>query len=391
MRMLVITDRRLPTDHSFIKGVLATELPKLGVDVTFLGFSTQYQGSVEIDGVKYQLFKPWPGGLFVEALQMLLVFPTFMWRVKRFDIVFTRNDPIALILGWLYRLLRNPQARHLHQISFLKAEEILQQDRSSSIGRKIAAYGDLAIRKLFLGSVDRVFAVSKAMKKYLCLKYPKLAGRIDFLPLGILPQDFTSPMEYSTRPIDVVYIGTLARNRRLEVIVDAVQIYNQLYGPLTLKIWGSSHDPRDDDALKAYVQKNGLEKHIKILGKISRKQLIEKLQKTKIGLSTIPPEGLFLYSSPTKLMEYMAAGCCVIATRGIPEQETIIKESGGGILVDYRPEAIAAAIHRLLSNPKEAAKMAMRGHAYILKHRNYALMAQKVMTVAKGIQNELSN
>jgi len=377
MKMLVITDRRLPTDHSFIKGVLATELLKLGVDVTFLGFSIQYRGLVEIDGVKYKLFKPWPGGLFVEALQMLLVFPIFMWRAKQFDVIFTRNDPIALILGWLYRLLRNPRARHLHQISFLKAEEILQ-DRNSSIGRKIVAYGDLAIRKLLLSSVDRVFAISKAMKEYLCVKYPTLADKIDFLPLGILPEDFTSPMEYSKRPINVVYIGTLARNRRLKVIIDAVQIYNQLYGTLTLKIWGSSHDPRDGDDLKVYVRKKGLEKQVEILGKIPRKQLIEKLQKTKVGLSTIPPEGVFLYSSPTKLMEYMAAGCCVIATHGIPEQETIIRESGGGILVDYRPEAIATAIYRLLSNQDEAARMGMRGRAYMLKHRNYALIAQKV-------------
>ncbi|MCD6255800.1 MAG: glycosyltransferase [Deltaproteobacteria bacterium] len=390
MRMLVITDRRLPTDHSFIKGVLATELPKLGVDVTFLGFSTQYRGLVEIDRVKYQLFKPWPGGLFVEALQMLLVFPIFMWRAKQFDVIFTRNDPIALILGWLYRLLRNPRARHLHQISFLKAEEILQ-NRSFSIGHKIAAYGDLVIRRLLLGTVDRVFVVSKNMKRYFCFKYPKLANRIDILPLGVLPQDFTSPMEFSARPIDVVYIGTLARSRRLKVIVDAVQIYNQLYGPLTLKIWGASHDPRDDDDLKAYVRKKGLEKQVEILGKIPRGQLIEKLQKTKIGLSTIPPEGLFLYSSPTKLMEYMAAGCCVIATRGIPEQETIIRESGGGILVDFRPKDIAAAIHELLSNPEKAARMGIQGRAYILEYRNYALMAQKVKEAAEGRQNELSN
>jgi len=380
MRMLVITDRRLPTDHSFIKGVLTTELPKLGVDVTFLGFSTQYRGLVEIDRVKYQLFKPWPGGLFVEALQMLLVFPIFMWRTKRFDVIFTRNDPIALIIGKIYRLLRYRNAKHLHQISFLKAEQILR-DPDRSFGYKIAAYGDLMVRRLFLTKVDKIFVVSKPMADYLQTKYPKIINKIEILPLGISVEEFSSPLPYNARPIDVVYIGTLAKVRRLEVVIDAIRIYNQRYGPLSLKIYGASYDPRDERNLKDYIQKQGLEKKVQIFGRIPREQVLKILQKTKIGLSTIPPEGLLIQCSPTKLMEYMAAGCCVIATRGIPDQEAIIKESNGGILVDYKAEEIATAIYELLRNPEKASNMAMQGRAYILEKRSYAKLAQNIKRI----------
>lgn len=381
MRMLVIVDKYLPTDHSFVEGVLATSLPKLGVSVTFLGFSTSYSGRMRIGSADYRLVKPWPGGLFIEALQMLVTFPFFMWRAERYDAVFTRNDPIALILGRLYRVLRNRRARHLHQVSNLHAEAILQSD-NFSIWYKIASLGDLLIRKLFLQKVTHIFAVSERMKNDLRARYPSVAERVDWLPLGVLKEDFAYPMDYRSRPNDVAYIGTLAASRRLDVVVDAVEVYNQRYGPLRLKIWGSSHNPKDDRKLIAYVRRKGLKECVQFFGRVPRKQMVRELMTTKIGLCTIPPEGLFQQSSPAKLMEFLAAGCCVIATRGIPDQDSIIKASGGGLLVDFKADAIAAGIHQLLSQPDQAAQMSAKGRAYILKHRDYVAMARKIQDAA---------
>ncbi len=383
MRMLVIVDKRLPSDHSFIQGVLAKSLPRLGVDVTFFGLSQHLKGHTQIEGVDYWLFKPWQGGLFIEALQMILMFPQFVWRVDRFDAVFTRNDPVALILGWLYKRLRNPNARHLHQISNLHAEAILQS-QNASLWYKIAAVGDLAIRRLFLAKAARIFAVSERMKQDLIAKYPKATYCMDFLPLGILKEDFENPLEYESRPTDVVYIGTLAASRRLNIVIDAVEIYNRHYGHLMLKIWGASHNPEDDLKLKEYVRRKGLEDLVQFFGRVPREEMLRDLMAAKIGICTIPPEGFLQQSSPTKLMEYLAAGCCVIATRGIPDQDTIIEASGGGIFVNYQADTIAEGIHQLLSQPEEAACMSARGRTYIFSHRDYGAMARKVKSAAEN-------
>ena len=382
--MLVITDKRLPTDHSFIQGCLASSLPQVGVEVLFLGLSETYHGLQKIDGVQYHLFKVWPGGMLVEALQIIFVFFRLLSHQVAFDTVFTRNDPMALFLGYLYCNFINKKAKHLHHISFLHAQSILSS-KFHGIKYKIVAYLDLSFQRLFLKKAHHIFAISDAMRDLLQARHPSLSHKLDALPLGIQEKDFDSPMEFFQRPIEIAYIGTLAASRRLNILIDAIGLYNRRYGALTLKVWGASHDPRDDEALQAYVTHCGLEEQVRLCGKVPRDQVLKTLMRTKIGVCTIPPDNLYKYSSPTKLMEYLAAGCCVIASGGIPEQQSIIEKSGGGILVSFCAEAIADGIHQLRHGPKDAAMMAAQGRDWILKNRDYLSMASHIKRIASGL------
>ena len=375
MRLLVITDKLLPSDHSFVQGVLQTALPALGVEVTFFGFSHTRHGRWGEGGVRYRAFRPWPGGVAAEALQLVARFVPLLLGRARYDAVFTRNDPVALLLGRLYRA-RHRRARHAHQISFLHAEGLLAQGARG--GARLKAYGDLLLRNALLPGVDRVFAVSAQMARDLRRRHPRMGARLDHLPLGVLPADFEGALPYEARPIEAAYVGTLGAARRLEVVVEAVARYNADHGPLTLHVWGASHDPQDDEALRGHVARLGMQQRVLLLGRLPRAEVLERLKRTQVGLCAIPPEGVFVHSSPTKLMEDMAAGCCVVATSGIDDQERIVRESGGGVLVAFTPEAIAAGLRRALGDPTFAARAAARGRAYILEHRDYAAMARKV-------------
>jgi glycosyltransferase involved in cell wall biosynthesis len=107
--------------------------------------------------------------------------------------------------------------------------------------------------------------------------------------------------------------------------------------------------------------------------------VLEKLKQSKIGLSTIPASEIFSQISPTKLMEYLAAGCCVVATKGIKDQEEIMRSAfGEEILIDFEPAQVAEAIHEILADQNKAVEMTKRGRNFIFEKRSYNEMAKRL-------------
>lgn len=51
-KIVVLVDKELPTDHSFIQGVLEKSMPKIGYEVTFVGYKSNLK-ELHLDGVKY--------------------------------------------------------------------------------------------------------------------------------------------------------------------------------------------------------------------------------------------------------------------------------------------------------------------------------------------------
>jgi glycosyltransferase involved in cell wall biosynthesis len=78
------------------------------------------------------------------------------------------------------------------------------------------------------------------------------------------------------------------------------------------------------------------------------------------------PRGLNPYSDlavPLKLMDYLSFGKPIIATDAA-ETASILERSGAGLVVDETPDALAAAIERVLSEPGLADRLASRARAF---------------------------
>ena len=379
-RFLVITDKSHPSDHSFVQNVLERMLGEEHCQVTIFGESSRSAGRFTWNGTHYRLYKRLPGGMLTEILQKVIRFPFFLWSEHSFDVIFTRNDPVGLLLARIL-CFRHPNMIHLHQISFLHSE-FLRADPDCSPFDMIKSTGDRAIRRMCLRFVDKVFAVSPTMREDLERVYGLPPGRIGVLSLGVNTDEFQDALEYLSRPMDAVYVGTLASARKPEMMVDAVRIYIERYGPLILHVWGKSHNPRDDAEFVRYVESRGMGKNVVWHGQVPRKEVISQMKRAKVGLSPIPAEGVLIQGSPTKLMEYLAAGCCVAGFRGIPDQDAIIRESGAGLLVRQDPNDLAEAIYRILSRPEMSSRMSEKGRKYIFEHRDYKAVAKDLFLTA---------
>lgn len=107
----------------------------------------------------------------------------------------------------------------------------------------------------------------------------------------------------------------------------------------------------------------------------------------------LPAFDVFVLSSltegfPLTILESLAAGCPVVATRvgGIPE---IIRDNFNGLLVEPAdPAGLAIAVASLLSDPKKAAAMGQAGKALVKEKFTAAVMARKV---EEEYKNLLSN
>jgi glycosyltransferase involved in cell wall biosynthesis len=83
------------------------------------------------------------------------------------------------------------------------------------------------------------------------------------------------------------------------------------------------------------------------------------------------------------ILEMMAAGKCVIATRTRGQTDTIVDGVTGVYVPPSDPGALRAAIQRLLDNPDEAARIGQAARAFVLENASLDIFVQRI---AEGVE-----
>jgi glycosyltransferase involved in cell wall biosynthesis len=214
----------------------------------------------------------------------------------------------------------------------------------------------------------------------------------DVVGMGIQPEKLTAvPMGVATSLLsiqlpspaagwperNVAYLGTLARNRRLDMIVRAFRRVVDAVPDAKLYFIGGGDDAKDVEILASEVQRLELEAHVVFTGFLPRDKALEVVARALVCLSPFYPTPIFNSTSPTKLIEYMALGRAVVGNHH-PEQRLLIEESQGGLSVEWDEEAFADAMIALLEDPARAIDMGRRGQRYVREHRTYERIAAAV-------------
>ena len=88
---------------------------------------------------------------------------------------------------------------------------------------------------------------------------------------------------------------------------------------------------------------------------------------------------------PHKMFEYMAAGIPVIAS-DFKFWRPIIADTKCGLLVDPQdPKSIAGAIEYLLTHPKEAEEMGLRGRNAVEKSYSWQTQEQELLKLYSSL------
>jgi len=176
------------------------------------------------------------------------------------------------------------------------------------------------------------------------------------------------------RGLSVAYVGQIATNRGIAQMVAAV---GSLSGSLNvrLKLAGRFSPARllsDSSTLPGWEQ-------VDFLGLLDRRHALALLGQVQAGLVIPHPDTQFPLAYPIKMFEYMAAGIPVIASN-FPMWRDIVIGSRCGILVDpLKPNEIAEAIRRIITNPAEAESMGRFGRAAVEEFYNWKNEEQKLL------------
>jgi glycosyltransferase involved in cell wall biosynthesis len=135
-------------------------------------------------------------------------------------------------------------------------------------------------------------------------------------------------------------------------------------------------DGRERAALEAQAREAGLDNNIVFVG--ARADVPELL--ACCDLSVLPSEA---EGFPNALLESMAAGLPVVAT-AVGGSKEIIENGQNGLLVPPgKPEALAAAILRLIRDPGLAMKLAVTGQDDVRKHFSFDRLISDVEQLYK--------
>lgn len=177
--------------------------------------------------------------------------------------------------------------------------------------------------------------------------------------------------------LTIAYIGTLVRERRLEILVDMLADLKRRKVDARLLLVGDGEAPEDRLSILDRATRMGVIDQIEITGFLPREQALERVRAGDIAVSPIYPSPIFDGASPTKLVEYLALGLPVVANSH-PDQSVVLKGSRAGVCVPWGARHFARAVHWLARHSDcELAALGQRGRAWVEEHRSYAGIADE--------------
>jgi glycosyltransferase involved in cell wall biosynthesis len=202
-------------------------------------------------------------------------------------------------------------------------------------------------------------------------------ARVRFLPNGIPPLPPPSGQDVRKEigiPSSAPVIGTicgLRPQKALDVLIEATGILRSDIPNLRVLIAGSGPE---EGRLRSLIAERGLEGTVIFLG--PRRDVPDVLAALDVAVSCSDFEG-----SPLAVMEYLAAGTPVVATRvgGVPD---IIENGVHGLLVDRRdPRGLATSIAELLRDPARRRRMGASGREHQRREFDMGVMVKRIETL----------
>jgi glycosyltransferase involved in cell wall biosynthesis len=153
-------------------------------------------------------------------------------------------------------------------------------------------------------------------------------------------------------------VGTVCRlapEKGLEVLVEAANLLRGEFQDLIVLVVGEGER---EAKLRALIDEHRLGASVRLLGRRPAAEIPELVAAVDVGVNCSHREG-----TPLSILEYMAAGKPVVATR-VGGTTDLIEHGVHGLLVPPGdPHALAGALRQILRNPTWRAAMGERGRA----------------------------
>jgi glycosyltransferase involved in cell wall biosynthesis len=220
---------------------------------------------------------------------------------------------------------------------------------------------------------DHIFAVSEPLATRLAEEgVPR--DKITVAPNGIDPRKFRGDRGARSSAFTIGFAGSLKPWHGIGVLLEAFARVLVRRPEVRLEIVGSG--PEEAAIRDVTFAAGGLVHH----GPLPHADVVALLTSWDVGVAPFLPMPGF-YFSPLKVIEYMAAGACPVAS-DLGQIRTLLGGGSRGVLVEpANPRALADAILRLAGDAAWAAELGRRARAYALDSLGWGRNAERALAV----------
>lgn len=355
-RVLVIPAETHPTDHSFLEEVHAKS-ERLQRHF-LLRSRTEARGTRERWHQAYVETMPLRSPVRLMATLAVylldLRYLPRLWehaRTKAIDAVYVRDLTFPLLLALVLR----PWARWsvIYQKSF--PHELRWFDPEQVARYRLPWLFVLARRiegpllRALLRRCDVVVPISTSMATDLIEQDGCKKERVHVFGMGVTRSALETPApspRSAGDPLRLVYVGTLARSRRLNVLLDAILIARDEFGvDVTLTILGGTDD--EVSQMRADVSERSLGDWVVVPGRVPRSEVYALMARHHASAIYIARDPRFRVASTTKLLEGLVVGQPCICTDSVKMHSEVAAAYGTVILTDDTARGFAEGIEDL--------------------------------------------
>jgi glycosyltransferase involved in cell wall biosynthesis len=239
---------------------------------------------------------------------------------------------------------------------------------------EIFAPQDPARLRRLLRRASRVFTISEFNRGYIeDLLGESLGDRILVTRLGIDPTELPPRAAGTPPPFKIVCTASgLVEKKGLPDLLEACRLLRSRGVAFECSILGSDAAGDRLAALRDRVERDGLGSCVSLPGVLTSRELLSRVATAHAFVHpSVRDRDGDMDGIPVSLMEAMGIGVPVVSTRlsGIPE---LVADGETGLLVPpHGPQALANALERVLAEPEEAERRALRGRQHL--ERNFSL------------------
>src|SRR5262249_22273421 len=292
-----------------------------------------------------------------------------------------KSAGLLFATGALARHLRAHRVQLVHGFDFYSNILGVLAARLAHVPVIIASQRDLGdlrspfqqrVHRAVLQLADYVLVNAQAVADRVASPRAASMGRVVVIPSGVDLARF-APVPHARSSGARVTVGTLANLRPEKALSDllrAAVVVREQYPDVRFAVWG---DGPDRSALEALRRDLALEEVIAFYGRTTNPEAVLR----EFDIFVLPS---ISEACPNAVLEAMASGVPVIATRvgGIPG---LIEEEITGLMTSPAdPLGLAKAIIRLIEQPSVAARLAARALDRVRREFSVASMVERVQS-----------
>jgi len=343
---------------------LASLLPQYGYRASILTFFIHPESAVLQSPPCPIYLLPLQRTYDLTALRAALEFRRFL-RLQQVQIVQTFFESSDLWAGFVTKMMSGTK------LIWSRRDMGILRDRKHRIAYRLMA-----------GAPDAVFAVSEQVRRH-CIEVDRIdSTRVHTIYNGLNLSDWnsvTGPAKTSGELL-VTTVGNIRRVKGHDIFIKAAASIAPRFPKVSFSIAGDVLEPDYFAELQALVRDLNLSDRFHFAGGVT--DMREHLSAADIFVLPSRSEGF-----SNAIIEAMAASLPIVATNVGGNAEAVKDGVSGFIVPSEDPEALSAAIIRLLSDPYQAKAMGVAGKALATENFTTEAMMNRI---AGAYENLLS-